>query len=177
MPPSPDIHELAARFGTDKGICAVPSALAPKGYTWTYGWLLEGFRDRPLKLLEIGVRRGASLAMWAAYLPRAEIVGIDVDPESWDFVVKRGIRAFVVVGNQADPAVLEAALAILGGSVDVVIDDGSHRGDDQRASLAHLWPHVRGWYAVEEPASTRWLLDLGAEFHAGGKLAIVRRRP
>jgi hypothetical protein len=71
------LTRLAIRHGTDKW--------GPHFYTPIYHELLAPLRDRPVKLLEIGVggygfRKigGASLAMWADYFQWGTIIGLDV---------------------------------------------------------------------------------------------------
>jgi hypothetical protein len=71
------LTRLAIRHGTDKW--------GPHFYTPIYHELLAPLRDRPVKLLEIGVggygfRKigGASLAMWADYFQWGTILGLDV---------------------------------------------------------------------------------------------------
>jgi hypothetical protein len=48
------------------------------------------FRDRPIRMLEIGVHGGGSLAMWKAYFHRdSTIVGIDINPACEPHVVRQ----------------------------------------------------------------------------------------
>ena len=61
------------------------------------------YRDRPIKMLEIGVFRGGSLRMWKDYFhPDSTIVGIDIDKTCKDHeIADRNV--FVRIGSQADP--------------------------------------------------------------------------
>jgi cephalosporin hydroxylase len=115
-----------------------------------------------VKLIEIGVAEGGSLDVWRAYFgSTCSVVGIDVNPRI-DGEIDAGIT--VLTGSQADPVVLNQALTQLGGSVDVVIDDGSHLGRDQIASFEHLWPRLNegGIYIVEDLHTSYW-----SEFEGG----------
>lgn len=95
-------------------------------------------------LTEIGVWTGGSLRMWARWLPDADIIGIDTQPQN-----------YVVPSENAPPNV-----SFVEGDVttiepwpsDVVIDDGSHHGDDQLAAFDRFWPLLRpgGWYVIED---------------------------
>ena len=61
----------------------------------------EGARDKPVRVLEIGVWRGGSLKLWRDYFGKnAVIYGIDVDPECAHLGVS---DAEVRIGSQADP--------------------------------------------------------------------------
>ncbi len=107
-------------------------------------------RAHPVRILELGVSAGGSLQIWRKYFgPEAKIVGIDIDPACLGRVDP---DTPAVIGDQSDPAVLAAALARLGGGVDIVIDDGSHLGRHQIASFEFLYPHLAedGIYACED---------------------------
>lgn len=103
-----------------------------------------------LRLLELGVKTGASLALWDAYFDSAKIVGLDKRdrPES----LPSGIS--FINGDQADPATL--AEAISHGPFDIIVDDASHIGTLSRASFLGLFPHLKpgGAYVVEDYGTT-----------------------
>jgi hypothetical protein len=120
-------------------------------YLEIYEGLFEKLRVdvSPVHLLEIGVSRGGSLELWRKYFePTARIVGIDVDVTCTQRVDPENA---IVIGDQADPAVLASAIARLG-ALDIVIDDGSHFGRDQIASFEYLYPRLsdRGIYICED---------------------------
>lgn len=106
------------------------------------------------RVLEIGVGgyddpyAGAnSLRMWRTYFPRSQVFGLDV----YDKVVDEP-RITFVRGSQDDTAVLNRILVLAGGSLDLVIDDGSHVNEHVRASFEHLFPHITpgGLYVIED---------------------------
>lgn len=147
----PTLDELAALHGTDKRD-------GRHNYTSIYEQCLAPWRHRPVSVLEIGVKDGASLRMWRDYFPNGEIHGIDVVP---DTVRHAGDRIHVHIGDQRDRVFLEAT-AEQTGPLDIVLDDGSHRYQDQSASLRTLWKHVKpgGIYIVED-LHTSYLEDFG----------------
>ncbi len=113
------------------------------------------FRGRPVKMLEIGVSLGGSLAIWRSYFgPEAVLFGIDVNPACAKY---DGQSAHVRIGSQADPDFLRRVVAEMGG-VDIVLDDGSHRSDHMRASLDTLYPLLTegGIYIVEDTHACYW---------------------
>lgn len=143
-----DLDDLAARFGTDKGTRHA-GPLAPKGYTRHYAARLDHRRHEPLVVLEIGVARGASLRMWAEYLPHASIFAVEIDLAASRFA---GDRTTVFGGDQADPDFLGRVVERIGRPLDLVIDDGGHQMHQHRTSFEVLFPHVApgGFYAIED---------------------------
>ena len=99
------------------------------GYAPAYEELLEG--RVPAVLVELGVFRGTSLAVWCDLFPNARIIGLDIDPTRFQDEELRDRGAFILnlpkllawdayVPNS--DKVAEAA----GSGIDVFIDDGPH---------------------------------------------------
>jgi hypothetical protein len=108
-----------------------------------------------VRMLEIGVFQGGSLALWRRYLgDRATIFGIDIKPECAAF---NGQHGQVRVGSQDDPAFLRGVVQEMGG-LDVVLDDGSHIARHQRASFEALFPLLSdgGLYIIEDLHTAYW---------------------
>jgi hypothetical protein len=133
-------------------------------YTPYYEAHIGALRRRPLRLLEIGVggygagpqSGGASLRMWRTWMPRAQVVGIDITPRDFDEP-----RIATETGDQADVSFL-ADLSLRRGPFDIVIDDGSHRSADIITSFHTLWPLLRpdGFYVIED-LSTSYMAEYG----------------
>lgn len=141
------LDELALRFGTDK-------SSAGHGYCEHYEHHLGAFRHERgyLRLLEIGVQTGASLLMWEAFLPNAQIVGVDIDPPP--FADRERVQIVQCDIKAYDPTVV----------FDVIVDDGSHMASDVTAAHHRLWPWLLpgGWYVIEDLAA-QWM-----PFYHGG---------
>jgi len=60
-------------------IAARTKACKPEWYTPAYHRFFSEWRDRPLRVLEIGVYLGGSLQMWREYFPKATIFAIDIN--------------------------------------------------------------------------------------------------
>jgi trans-aconitate methyltransferase len=137
----PTLDVLGLRHGTDK-------ASGHHDYLAFYERFLRPIRDAHMRVLEIGVREGASLRMWADYFPNATIVGIDIDPECRRHA---GGRISVEVMDQSDLPAL-AALARGYGPFGLIVDDGSHIWEHQITALRHLYPHLQpgGCYILED---------------------------
>jgi hypothetical protein len=142
--PRSTLEDLAALHGTDKLV---------HGYLPHYRRHFEELRDRPLKLLEIGIGPGGSLKMWRDYFAQAQVIGLDNRDKS----EISGERLTVLRGDQSDPGLLRRILEQVGG-LDIVIDDGSHVSSDVLASFHVLFPAlpVGGWYVIEDLHTSYW---------------------
>ena len=168
-PPAPQPVQLgllsAAARGTDKG----PSQ---HNYTELYERLFLQWKDEPIKIFEIGVAEGGSLAMWQAYFPKARIYAIDIFDKS---AFNNG-RVTTLVADQANRAQLQAAVASSGSDIDVLIDDGGHTMEQQQVSLGFLFPHVRpgGYYVIEDVHTSLPALWKGYGVAADGRNSTLR---
>ena len=123
------------------------------------------YRDRPIKMLEIGVFRGGSLRMWKDYFhPDSTIVGIDIDKTCKAHeIADRNV--FVRIGSQADPAFL-AEVNEEFGPFDIILDDGSHKTHHQNISFGALFRSALkdgGCYMVEDVHTNYWLKHVDSE--------------
>ena len=117
-------------------------------YTHLYDEHLNG--DKPLNILEIGVKRGFSLLMWKKAFPKATVSGIDIKDVSNKRILRKHKDLKLFVGNQSDTEFLKTV--VKQGRFDLIVDDGSHQPNDQFASLDYLWPHIArgGLYVIED---------------------------
>lgn len=143
------IHELAklsANF-TDKQ--NPDHSFAGQSYLHYYERHLENLRDKPIKLLEIGVLKGCSLRLWRDYFTLGDIHGLDQDPAC---KAHEGERITVHTGGQAEAAVLQRLSNL--GPWDVIIDDGSHKVPHLITSYCSLFGQVKsgGFYVLEDMA-------------------------
>lgn len=126
------LTELAAKYGTDK---------LEHGYIPFYEKHLP--KD-PKRILEIGVKEGKSLAMWAEFFPNAEVHGLDLYAEpnidevrSWLLAEDKPFNNICLhQGNQCDWLLLEQLRKF---EFDVIIDDGSHNSRDQLMTFFGLF--------------------------------------
>lgn len=112
-------------------------------------------KSQPIKILEIGVSKGGSLEIWKKYFGKDSIVyGIDVNPECAKLELD-GVN--IRIGSQSDPIFLKEVILEMG-NPDIIIDDGSHRGDHQEVSFTTLWPFLGegGVYIVEDLSTSYW---------------------
>ena len=132
-------------------------------YDALYERILAPYRclPRPVRLLEIGIAKGASLRVWMNYFkPLAfvrpnipSIFAVDISPESVA-AAPSGVTTFC--GDQGDPVFLDKVVQESGGQFDIVIDDGAHSMWGQCVSFDKLWPEVLpgGVYVIEDMESS-----------------------
>lgn len=157
-------HEVFRAFiGTDLAALALVYNTDKWGSHW-YARYYERFfaprRSRRLNVLEIGIggyrdpeAGGGSLRMWRTYFPKSRIYGIDIhDKRPHD---EARIKTFC--GSQADPAFLARVVQQIG-TLDIVIDDGSHQNEHVLTSFGILFPHLSdgGLYVIEDTQTSYW---------------------
>lgn len=140
------LSRLAILYGTDK--------FGYHDYTPNYYRLLQGWQDRSLRMLEIGVggygdeeRGGESLETWRDFFPNGQITGLDIQRKTMDL----GPRVRIVQGSQVDADVLRQVQDDHG-PFDIILDDGSHRNDHVVETFGLLFPRLKpgGLYIVED---------------------------
>lgn len=139
-----------------------------------YEVYLQGFRNRPVRLLEIGVHGGGSLELWQRYLgPQAEIHGIDIDPAARD---RAPPGCQVHIGSQADAPFLQRIL-VEQGPFDILIDDGSHLMPHQIATFEVAYPLLGpgGLYICEDAFTSYWREYGGRTGDAGTFIEYAKR--
>lgn len=124
-------------------------------YLSRYSRAFAPLRAKPVKLLELGVKTGGSLRMWADFFPLGEIVGLDISPATVNHP-----RIHVHRGYQQDAVTLDRiAGEHAPQGFDVIIDDASHVGEHTAASFAALYRrHLApgGIYVIEDWGTGYW---------------------
>jgi len=129
-----DLRECFDRHGCDKG--------SRHGYERVYEPIFEPLRDEPIRILEIGILRGESLAAWVDYFSKAEIVAIDTFRRVpvKDVPILSHPRITWRTHDSRKPINL--------GHFDFVIDDGLHQ-----------YPHQRKTFEVFMPQSEKYFIE------------------
>jgi 8-demethyl-8-alpha-L-rhamnosyltetracenomycin-C 2'-O-methyltransferase len=161
---------LMNRSGTDK--------FFTHHYDEEYARHFESLRDKTLTLLEIGVggygspkRGGDSLKVWRDYFEFATIVGLDNETKN----LKLGDRVTICRGSQSDAECL-TSLNSERGPFDIIIDDGSHRPEDQFTSFTTLFPLMKpgGIYVIED-LETSYRPAYGGDPNAPQTIGLIQR--
>ena len=102
-----------------------------------------------MHVLEIGVCAGGSLEMWRHYFgDKCHIYGVDIY-EACKCYENEHTKIFI--GDQEDRIFWKDFKKRVP-YIDIIIDDGSHRTDQQIATLEEMLPHIRpgGVYLCED---------------------------
>lgn len=143
---------LAEHFGTDKW--------GRHRYTPHYERHLGHLKHDRFTLVELGIggyarekAGGASLRMWKAFFPQAQIVGVDIEDKT--FVNADRIRAYR--GSQVDEQLLHRVVDE-STNLQVVIDDGSHRSEHVIETFRVIFPllPLGGVYVIEDTQTSYW---------------------
>lgn len=118
------------------------------GYTEMYERFLWQWKNEPIRIFEIGIADGGSLAMWLEYFPRASVYGVDIKDSSRF----EKDRVKTCIADQANREQLKKCMDAFGGQFDLLVDDGGHSMEQQQVSLGFLFPYVRpgGFYSIED---------------------------
>jgi SAM-dependent methyltransferase len=109
-------------------------------YFDTYHRHFGKFVGRNVNVLEIGVYSGGSLEMWRHYFGAGcHVYGVDIeescrcyeDDSTTIFIGDQGDRDFWMTFKEKAPA------------IDILVDDGGHRMEQQIVTLEEMLPHLR----------------------------------
>jgi len=124
-------------------------------YIPIYESYISKFKDTKVSFLEIGVSKGGSMKMFREFLGNdALIFGVDIDERCKEL---NGVYGEVRIGSQDDAVFLDSVLDEMG-SLDIVLDDGSHKMKDVKSSFLHLFKYLNegGIYIIEDLHTSYW---------------------
>ncbi len=123
-----------------------PSNKNKSGFLEIYDEMFKEFRDKEIKLLEIGIDKGDSLRIWRDFFPKAKICGLDIIEKNFSI---NGVE--FIIGDQSDNNIL-STLVHKYKSFDIIIDDGSHLSKHIISTFLFLYPYLNenGIYVVED---------------------------
>jgi hypothetical protein len=120
-----------------------------------YDHYFSKYRNKPVRVLEIGVAQGGGLDLWKEFFGKeAKIMGLDNDPS-----VRQRIDSSmeVAIFDQEDR---EGLIELFSGvpPFDIIIDDGGHEMLQQIRSFEALFPLLNkgGTYLVEDVHTSYW---------------------
>lgn len=166
----PSLTNLADRFNTDKN----RHTGNRHAYARVYDRLLSGRRFSLRTLMEIGLCRvladdqteTPSVSLWQSFFPFCQVFGVDSTDFS-EFNNER-FKSFICDQSKLDD-LHRVATKLEPGSLDVIIDDGSHASFDEQLTLREFFPLLAegGWYFIED-------LDWQPPDEDTGKIALTK---
>jgi hypothetical protein len=118
------------------------------GFTELYEHIFYPLKNKPIRIFEIGIKKGGSLILWRDYFPNATVFGIDIV----DVSELNSERIKTFIADQADRDQLKLFIEKHGGDFNIILDDGGHTMEQQQISLGYLFKYVQpgGYYVVED---------------------------
>jgi len=133
-----NLDEIGKYFGTDK-------QYLHNYYNRFYQNLLNEYQQH-CDILEIGILDGASIRVWSNFFQSGNIHGIDINQLN---INTDRIHTFVVDQSKIDE--LES-FSDKGHQYDIIIDDGSHKMEDQQITIQLLFKNLKqgGYFVIED---------------------------
>lgn len=131
--------------------------IQPDQYAAEFSALLDIYRElRPMRVLEIGTRRGGTFYQWVKHAPEgATVCGIDLPIGPWDdhreaqdyrgvwhAATDRRVCVWAIIGDSHYPLTLAAIKATMP-EIDFLFIDGDHSEIGVRRDLADYAPLIR----------------------------------
>lgn len=145
-------------------------------YLSEYDRLFSGYRDRPVRMLEIGIQNGGSLEIWSNYFPDANaLVGCDINPDCAKLIYDDP-RIKVVVGD-ANTDKSEKEIFSFSPNFDLIIDDGSHTSGDIVKTFARYFRHLNlgGMFVAEDIHCSYWSDFEGGLYYPYSSISFFKR--
>jgi glycosyltransferase involved in cell wall biosynthesis len=145
-------------------------------YLTEYDRLFNDFREKPIRMLEIGIQNGGSLEIWTKYFSNAvALIGCDINPDcallSYD-----DPRISVIVGDANAPEI-SGRVFQSSSQFDIIIDDGSHLSSDIIKSFALYFPRLveGGVFIAEDLHCSYWDRFEGGLFDPYSSISFFKR--
>ena len=136
------------------------------GHFFIEGFYNEEFKkyqDKEIRLLEIGIYKGASLALWSKYFTKGEIIGIDITDQRVEKYCNLD-RVSCAIADAYNPTIAKIICGhddgsrIEDGSFDIIIDDGPHTVDTLQKCIEYYLSSLKkgGVMVLEDVQDTSW---------------------
>ena len=144
-----NLKQIAKKYKTTKKMM---------GYINIYEKYLHELKNKKLNILEIGVESGESLRMFSEYFKNSNIIGLDIVDKNYNIK-----RTDIFCGDQTDHNILSKIIKKYK-SLDIIVDDGSHKNDDIKNSFNYLFPKLNfgGLYIIED-LQTSYISNWGGD--------------
>ena len=145
-------------------------------YLTEYDRLFDDYRDKPVRLLEIGIQNGGSLEIWSKYFGNPfALIGCDINP-ACAHLNYEDPRIGVIVGDANAAEVVKQVLQ-RSPQFDIIIDDGSHLSSDIAKSFSLYFPCIEegGIFIAEDLHCSYWSQFEGGLFDPYSSMSFFKR--
>ena len=148
------LDNLFSHYDTDKANFIISMKKPGHGFSKFYETHLNSFKEKKIRILEIGSYSGAAAAAFVKYFSNCEVYCLDVNLRNFKYASKK-IHAFGLDVSNHKMMLKFLSEINFAESIkyfDVVIDDGSHIQSDQLIALNFFYKHVasNGFYIIED---------------------------
>mmetsp|Transcript_92958 Transcript_92958/g.170503 ORF Transcript_92958/g.170503 Transcript_92958/m.170503 type:complete len:471 (+) Transcript_92958:80-1492(+) len=126
-------------------------------YQTEYPLILERYRTKVFRMVEIGLDSGKGSLLWQEYFPCAELYGIEYSSSAVQTEGAQAIHTFQ--GDQADISFLMKFVNQTEGGFSLIVDDGGHQPYQQLNSYKILFQNALlpgGTYIIEDIETSYW---------------------
>jgi glycosyltransferase involved in cell wall biosynthesis len=145
-------------------------------YLREYDRMFSPYRDKPVRMLEIGIQNGGSLEIWSQYFPNGQkFVGCDINPDCAKLEYDDP-RITIIVGD-ANTDQSEADIVQATDCFDLIIDDGSHTSGDIVKSFRRYFPRLKagGVFVAEDLHCSYWQGFEGGLYYPYSSISFFKR--
>lgn len=134
-----------------------------------YDKLLESYRLKPIKLLEIGIYHGGSAILWNHYFPNGDITLVDIELRNAEQNIKDKVdsdRVRLLKQDAYDPDFVKSLPFF-----DIINDDGPHSLESQIKCIELYYEKLNpgGILIIEDVQSDSWYDELKKHSPVGSK--------
>lgn len=157
------LNEYGAKYKTDK--INQHHSFAGKNYLDIYDSYFSPLKNKNIKMLEIGIREGASLRTFRDYFENGHLLGLDINPET-AFTEN---RISTYIGSQSSEELINRIFNEHP-SINIVLDDGSHVNQLTIASFNLIFHRLPpgAFYIIEDLACSYLEEQLASDIIEGG---------
>jgi len=145
-------------------------------YLPLYDELLRPRKERARAVLEIGVQRGGSIALWHQYFTNATVHGVDVMETGPELLKNQQEwpRVTLHLGTDAYTTDTVAKISAISGRLDMLLDDGPHSLKSMQDLIGLYLPIIAddGILIIEDVQDYAWFDELRATVPQELQLAV-----
>lgn len=146
-------------------------------YIDAYDAVLVPYSQKEVTLVEIGIQNGGSLEVWSKFFPNfRKIIGCDINPDCHKLTYDNP-NIHVIVGDANEDGVVEKIKAETAGSIDLIIDDGSHVSSDIIKTFIKYFPLLSddGIFIIEDLHCSYWKEFEGGLYDPMSSMAFLKK--